>query len=183
MAVEPSLQVQRELNYAIVDEVDNILIDEARTPLIISGPAQEPVRMYHDMAKLARRLRDERDYTMIDERSQAISLTEEGISRIEGWIKVENLYAPRKRPPRAVRGKRPQGPRALQARQGICGQGRSGNHRGRVHRPSPARPPLGQRPSPGHRSQGGHPRSAGERDLRYHHPSELLPHCTTSSRA
>ena len=94
MAVEPSLQVQRELNYAIVDEVDNILIDEARTPLIISGPAQEPVRMYHDMAKLARRLRDERDYTMIDERSQAISLTEEGISRIEGWIKVENLYAP-----------------------------------------------------------------------------------------
>ena len=94
MAVEPSLQVQRELNYAIVDEVDNILIDEARTPLIISGPAQEPVRMYHDMAKLARRLRDERDYTMIDERSQAISLTEEGISRIEGWIKVDNLYAP-----------------------------------------------------------------------------------------
>ena len=94
MAVEPTLQVQRELNYAIVDEVDNILIDEARTPLIISGPAQEPVELYHDMAKLARRLRAEDDYTIIDERSQAVSLTEEGISRIEGWIKVNNLYAP-----------------------------------------------------------------------------------------
>ena len=94
MAQSLELQVLRGFNYAIVDEVDNILIDEARTPLIISGPAQEPVRMYHDMAKLARRLRSESDYTMIDERSQAISLTEEGISKIEGWIKVDNLYAP-----------------------------------------------------------------------------------------
>ena len=94
LAQDPSLQVQRELNYAIVDEVDNILIDEARTPLIISGPAQEPVKLYHDMAKLARRLRAETDYAIIDERSQAISLTEEGISSIEGWIKVDNLYAP-----------------------------------------------------------------------------------------
>ena len=94
MAVDPSLQVQQDLNYAIVDEVDNILIDEARTPLIISGPAQEPVQLYSQMAKLAPRLRTEMDYTMIDERSRAISLTDEGISKIEGWIKVDNLYAP-----------------------------------------------------------------------------------------
>ena len=94
MAVDPSLQVQQDLNYAIVDEVDNILIDEARTPLIISGPAQEPVQLYSQMAKLAPRLRAETDYTMIDERSRAISLTDEGISKIEGWIKVDNLYAP-----------------------------------------------------------------------------------------
>ena len=94
MAVDPSLQVQQDLNYAIVDEVDNILIDEARTPLIISGPAQEPVQLYYQMAKLAPRLRAETDYTMIDERSRAISLTDEGISKIEGWIKVDNLYAP-----------------------------------------------------------------------------------------
>ena len=94
MAVDPSLQVQQDLNYAIVDEVDNILIDEARTPLIISGPAQEPVQLYSQMAKLAPRLRTETDYTMIDERSRAISLTDEGISKIEGWIKVDNLYAP-----------------------------------------------------------------------------------------
>ena len=94
MAVDPSLQVQQDLNYAIVDEVDNILIDEARTPLIISGPAQEPVQLYSTMAKLAPRLRAEADYTMIDERSRAISLTEEGISKIEDWIKVNNLYAP-----------------------------------------------------------------------------------------
>ncbi len=94
MAVDPALQVQRDLNYAIVDEVDNILIDEARTPLIISGPAQEPVQIYYQMAKLAPRLSAESDYTMVDERSRAISLTEEGISKIERWIKVDNLYGP-----------------------------------------------------------------------------------------
>ena len=93
MALEISQQVQRERNYAIVDEVDNILIDEARTPLIISGPAQEPVQLYHTTTQLAPRLRFEEDYN-IDEKTQAISLTEEGISKIERWIKVDNLYAP-----------------------------------------------------------------------------------------
>ena len=93
MALEISQQVQRERNYAIVDEVDNILVDEARTPLIISGPAQEPVQLYHTMTQLAPRLRFEEDYN-IDEKTQAITLTEEGISKIERWIKVDNLYAP-----------------------------------------------------------------------------------------
>ena len=94
MALDLNLQVQRGLHYAIVDEVDNILIDEARTPLIISGPAQEPVQLYYTMAQLAPRLRPEEDYSMIDERSRAISLTEEGMSKIERWIKVDNLYDP-----------------------------------------------------------------------------------------
>ena len=93
MALDLSQRVQRELNFAIVDEVDNILIDEARTPLIISGPAEEPVQLYHTFAKLVPRLKLEEDYT-IDERSQAISLSLEGISRMEQWTKTANLYDP-----------------------------------------------------------------------------------------
>ena len=93
MALELTQRVQRELNYAIVDEVDNILIDEARTPLIISGPAEEPVQLYYTFAKLVPRLQLEEDYT-IDERSRAISLSQEGISKMEQWTKTANLYDP-----------------------------------------------------------------------------------------
>ena len=93
MALELSQRVQRELNFAIVDEVDNILIDEARTPLIISGPAEEPVQLYYTFAKLVPRLQLEDDYT-IDDRTQAISLSLEGISKMEQWTKTANLYDP-----------------------------------------------------------------------------------------
>ncbi len=92
MAVDPRMIVQRDLNYAIVDEVDNILIDEARTPLIISGPAQEPVQLYHTFARLVPRL-DETNYT-IDDRTRTVSLTTSGIARMEQWAKVGNLYDP-----------------------------------------------------------------------------------------
>ena len=90
MMVEPQMAVQRELHYAIVDEVDNILIDEARTPLIISGPAEEPVQLYYTFARLVPRLREE-DYT-IDDRTRTVSLTQPGISKMEQWAKVGNLY-------------------------------------------------------------------------------------------
>ena len=80
-------------HFAIVDEVDNILIDEARTPLIISGPAQQPVEHYASCARLAPRLREYEDYT-IDDRSQAISLTEAGIAKAERHLRVSNLYDP-----------------------------------------------------------------------------------------
>jgi preprotein translocase subunit SecA len=93
MSVELSQRVQKDLNYAIVDEVDNILIDEARTPLIISGPAQEPVQHYYTFAKLVPRLQPEEDYT-IDERTQAISMTPEAVEKMERWIKIGNLYDP-----------------------------------------------------------------------------------------
>ena len=93
MAIDAGERVQRGLNFAIVDEVDNILIDEARTPLIISGPAADPVQLYSDFAKLAPRLQQEEDYT-IDDRTRAISLTQEGISKMERWTKVGNLYDP-----------------------------------------------------------------------------------------
>ena len=93
MSVEMAQRVQRERNYAIVDEVDNILIDEARTPLIISGPAEEPVQHYYTFAKLVPRFNIEEDYT-IDERTQAISLTPEATEKMEKWINVGNLYEP-----------------------------------------------------------------------------------------
>ena len=85
--------VQRELHYAIVDEVDNILIDEARTPLIISGPAEESTDKYQLFARLVPRLRRDEDYT-IDEKHRSVMLTERGIARIEQMLGLENLYDP-----------------------------------------------------------------------------------------
>ena len=85
--------VQRDLKYAIVDEVDNILIDEARTPLIISGPARDSSQEYQRFSVLARRLTQEEDFT-IDDRTRAISLTEDGIENVERQLNVDNLYDP-----------------------------------------------------------------------------------------
>ena len=93
MALSTGRRVQRELHYAIVDEVDNILIDEARTPLIISGPAEEPVQLYQNFARLVPRLDPATDYT-IDDRTRAISLTQEGIAKMEDWTNTSNLYDP-----------------------------------------------------------------------------------------
>jgi len=86
--------VQRELYYAIVDEVDNILIDEARTPLIISGPAQESSDYYIKFAQLVRRLTPGVDYT-VDEKERIVTLTEAGISRVESLLGLssgQSLY-------------------------------------------------------------------------------------------
>ena len=92
MAADVSQQVQHgRRHFAIVDEVDNILIYEARTPLIISGPAQQPVDQYYTCARLAPRLREHVDYT-INERTQAISLTEDGIARMERQLNLSNLH-------------------------------------------------------------------------------------------
>ncbi|MEW5735797.1 MAG: preprotein translocase subunit SecA [Thermodesulfobacteriota bacterium] len=83
--------VQRDLNYAIVDEVDSILIDEARTPLIISGPAEKSTQLYYQVDVIIPRLRKEDDYT-IDEKARAVALTEEGVAKAERMLGVENLY-------------------------------------------------------------------------------------------
>ncbi|HEY4386803.1 MAG TPA: DEAD/DEAH box helicase, partial [Ktedonobacteraceae bacterium] len=83
--------VQRELNFAIVDEVDNILIDEARTPLIISGQGQESTDMYAKFARWAPRLKPEMDYT-IEEKTRTVLLTESGIEKIEQLAGVQNIY-------------------------------------------------------------------------------------------
>jgi len=98
MAVDLSQKVQRPLHYAIVDEVDNILIDEARTPLIISGPAEEATEKYYTFARLAAQLTPD-DYK-IEERERQVYLTESGINRMEnmlrreGLLKSPNLYDP-----------------------------------------------------------------------------------------
>ena len=91
LAFDQSEQVQRSLHYAIVDEVDNILIDEARTPLIISGQAEESSDMYRTFSRLAPSLRPEADFT-IDEKARTVSLTEPGIAKIERQLGVQNIY-------------------------------------------------------------------------------------------
>jgi preprotein translocase SecA subunit len=84
---------QRELNFAIVDEVDNILIDEARTPLIISGPAEESTEKYGLVDRIIPRLQRNVDYT-IDEKHKNVTLTEEGVAKAERLLGVANLYDP-----------------------------------------------------------------------------------------
>ncbi len=86
--------VQREFNYAIVDEVDSILIDEARTPLIISGPSEESTDKYYKINQIIPRLKKDQDYT-IEEKSRTVVLTEEGVSHVEKLLNVQNLYEPR----------------------------------------------------------------------------------------
>jgi len=99
MVLDLSQCVQRELNYAIVDEVDSILIDEARTPLIISGAAEEATKKYYTFAQLVSRLKKDEDYT-VDERTRACSLTENGTTRMEqmlrnaGLLKAPSFYDP-----------------------------------------------------------------------------------------
>jgi len=85
--------VQRELNYAIVDEVDSILIDEARTPLIISGPSEESTDKYYKIDKIIPKLKRDSDYT-IDEKTSTVTLTEEGNIKVENLLNVGNLYDP-----------------------------------------------------------------------------------------
>ncbi|MFO7752759.1 MAG: preprotein translocase subunit SecA [Desulfobacteraceae bacterium] len=85
--------VQRELNFAIVDEVDSILIDEARTPLIISGPTNDSTDLYHKVNTIIPAFKNEVDYT-VDEEAKSVMLTEEGIAKGEQLLGVENLYDP-----------------------------------------------------------------------------------------
>jgi len=85
--------VQREHNFAIVDEVDSILIDEARTPLIISGPAERAPERYYETDKVVPGLRQEIDY-ILDEENRAVSLTDQGIDRVEQRMGINNLFLP-----------------------------------------------------------------------------------------
>ena len=90
MVMRPENMVQRELNYALVDEVDSILIDEARTPLIISGVAEKPKDYYTMVSKIIPRLRAEEDYT-VDEKAKNVTLTEEGVAHVEQMLGIDNL--------------------------------------------------------------------------------------------
>ena len=91
MVIHAEQMVQRPLNYAIVDEVDSILIDESRTPLIISGPGERSTDSYYTLAKVVPQLVAGEDYT-IDEKQKTIAPTESGIAKVEKMLKIENLY-------------------------------------------------------------------------------------------
>ena len=90
MVMHPQNMVQRELNFALVDEVDSILIDEARTPLIISGVAEKPKDYYTMVSKIIPRLKAEQDYT-VDEKAKNVVLTEEGVTHVEQLLGINNL--------------------------------------------------------------------------------------------
>ena len=91
MVIDRNDMVQGEHHYAIIDEVDNILVDEARTPLIISGQADAPGETFGNFTRLVPRLREEQDYT-IDHKLRAVSISEEGVAKMEKWLGVGNLY-------------------------------------------------------------------------------------------
>ncbi|MGA9174926.1 MAG: preprotein translocase subunit SecA [Thermoactinomyces sp.] len=91
MVLYPEQLTQRELNYAIIDEVDSILIDEARTPLIISGQANKATDLYYTADKVVRRLKRDEDYT-VDIKTKQVALTEDGVKKVENFLGVENLY-------------------------------------------------------------------------------------------
>ncbi|MDD5651867.1 MAG: preprotein translocase subunit SecA [Candidatus Moranbacteria bacterium] len=86
---------QRELNFSIVDEVDSILIDEARTPLIISAPDSESTKLYQQFAQIVPKLKAEEDFK-VDEKDRNVALTDKGISKVEKLLDIDNLYEPGK---------------------------------------------------------------------------------------
>ena len=97
MAWDPAELVQRGHNFAIVDEVDSILIDEARTPLIISGPADEANELYSQFAKVANQLNRDAHYE-VDEKKRTVGVTEAGITKVEQLLNIDNLYKPENTP-------------------------------------------------------------------------------------
>ncbi len=94
MKFEMEAIVQKKLHFAIVDEVDSILVDEARTPLIISGPAEKSTHLYYQVNGIIPSLQKEKDFT-IDEKARSVVLTEDGVARAEQKLNTENLYDPR----------------------------------------------------------------------------------------
>ncbi|MGD8251055.1 MAG: preprotein translocase subunit SecA [Desulfobacterales bacterium] len=94
MKFDPESIVQGHLHYAIVDEVDSILIDEARTPLIISGPAEKSTELYHDIDKIVPRLKKDVDFS-IDEKARTVIMTEDGVAHAEKLLGIDNLYDPK----------------------------------------------------------------------------------------
>ena len=94
MKFDSDALVQKTPNFAIVDEVDSILIDEARTPLIISGPAEKSTDLYHLVNGIIPRLVAESDFT-VDEKARSVVMTEEGMAKAEKMLKVDNLYDPK----------------------------------------------------------------------------------------
>ena len=169
-------------HFAIVDEVDSILIDEARTPLIISGQVHDAAELYYQFARVVRPLQRERDYE-VDEAKRTVVPTEEGIGRVEQALGVDEPLRQRQpelRPP-ARPGAARQG--AVQPRQGLHRRPGRGEDRRRVHRPHPRGPALERGSAPGRRGQRRRAHQGREPDARHRHPAELLPPLRQARRA
>ena len=179
--------VQRGHNYAIVDEVDSILIDEARTPLIISGPLDDRSELYNTIDKFIPQL--DRRRTTRSTRSSARRASPRPATRssrrssreagtAQGRLALRRRERHR-RPPHQAGAPRPP---PVPARQGLHRQERRGGHHRRVHRPHDAGPALFGRPAPGARGQGARQDPAREPDARLDHLPELLPHVRQARR-
>ena len=165
---------QREHVFAIVDEVDSILIDEARTPLIISGPADEAAQLYYQFASIARTLTRDVDYEVDEEKKTVVPLEaghREGGAGGRGREHLRRRVG-QLRPP-ADQGPHRQGP--LQAGQGLPRAGWRGEDRRRVHRAHARRSSVVRRSPPGRRGQGARGHQGGEPHLGHGDPAELLP--------
>ena len=166
--------VQRGHNFAIVDEVDSILIDEARTPLIISGPAEENQRWYLEFAR--HRAAAEEGRALRGRGEQAHRRDHRGRRRLRrGPARHREPVRGGQHAAGRLPEQRAEGQGAVQARPGLHRHRRRGADRRRVHRPRPARAPLQRGHAPGHRGQGRRRDPAGEPDAGHDHPAELLP--------
>ena len=178
--------VQRGHVYAIVDEVDSILIDEARTPLIISGPLDDRSEFYNTIDAYIPTL-DKADYE-VDEKQRTVTLTEAGMEKMEqglraaGLLKSEFALRRRERLGRASRQSGAARAQAVPARQGLYRPQRRSRHHRRVHRPHDAGPALFGRPASGARGQGAAADPAGKPDARLDHLPELFPHVRQARR-
>ena len=170
--------VQRGHHFAIVDEVDSILVDEARTPLIISGPAEQSARWYTEFAKIVPRLRrgedGEGDYE-VDEKKKTVGIHGVRGGEGRGLPRHRQPLRPGQHAPGQLPEQRDQGQGAVQEGQGLRRGQRRGPDRGRVHRPHAARPPVQRGDAPGHRGQGRRADPEREPDAGHDHPAELLP--------
>ena len=166
--------VQRGHNFAIVDEVDSILIDEARTPLIISGPTEDEVKWYAEFAKIVGAHEDRR--ALRGRREEAHHRGDRGGHRPgRGPARHRQPLRRGQHAADQLPQQRHQGQGAVQERQGLRRHGGRGPDRRRAHRPHPGRPPLQRGPAPGDRGQGGRPHPRGVPDARHDHAAELLP--------
>ncbi len=166
--------VQRGHNFAIVDEVDSILVDEARTPLIISGPAEDSHKWYPEFAKLVDRLRRDEHYE-VDEKKRTVAILRGRHRRGRGPAGHRQPLRVGQHPADLLPEQRDQGQGAVQARPRLRQPRRRDPDRRRAHRAHPGRPPLQRGPAPGDRGQGAGADPRGVPDPRHDHPAELLP--------
>ena len=154
--------VQRGHYFAIVDEVDSILIDEARTPLIISGPSDEATDKYYQADAIVPQLKRGEDVDgvktgdyIVDEKAHTAVLTEDGVDKAERLLGVGNSLRSSQHGFAALRRAGPQGAHPVPARSPVCRSGQQSNHRRRLYRTSDGRSPLVGWPAPGGGSQRG----------------------------